>query len=164
MSDFEDVQKLIRLKRHERPPDDYFDDFLMEFQRRQRSELLNRSARSLFFERVATYFSGFGKPGWVYGAGAAYAVAMLVFFAIPRNQEQAKAPASPEQVNMISPLLTEDPVQLVPTPSLRDGREAASSRYYPVDRSKVSPLLSEDGFNLLDKESEKEPLKDIEWF
>ena len=80
MSDFEDIQKLIRLKRHEAPPAEYFDEFLSEFQRRQRSELLRRSARSILMERVSTYFSDFGKRNWVYAAGAAYALIMVGFY------------------------------------------------------------------------------------
>ena len=38
------VSKLLRLKRYEQPPPGYFDDFLREFQRRQRAEALRRPA------------------------------------------------------------------------------------------------------------------------
>ena len=75
MSDFEDIQTLIRLKRHERPSPDFVDDFVRSFQQRQRAELLNNSARGLLWERVTTYFDGIFAPKWAL-AGAA-AVAML---------------------------------------------------------------------------------------
>lgn len=77
-----DIEKLIRLKRYEKPSDGYFEDFLTEFQDRQRSELLRRSARSLFFERVGTYFSGFSQRQWIYAGSAAYAAVTIGFFLI----------------------------------------------------------------------------------
>lgn len=66
MSEFDDIQRLIRLKRHELPPEDFVDDFVASFQQRQRAELLNRSARGLLWERVTTYFDGLMTPkyGW----------------------------------------------------------------------------------------------------
>ncbi len=78
--DYQELQRLLRLKQYERPPEGYFDEFLLEFQSRQRQELLRRSAHSIFFERVGTYFSGFaqvGKAGWIYGGVGAYAAVMI---------------------------------------------------------------------------------------
>ena len=69
--DDDHIVKLIRLKRFEKPREGYFEDFVSEFQCRQRSELLRRSAHGIFFERVATYFSSFGGQPWLIGAGAA---------------------------------------------------------------------------------------------
>ena len=78
-----DIVKLIRLKRFERPQDGYFEDFVSEFQCRQRSELLRGSARGLFCERVATYFSSFGlgrqQPWWIGAGAAAVLVVSLVY-------------------------------------------------------------------------------------
>ncbi len=94
MSEFKDVQKLIALKRYERPSDDYFERFIDEFRQRQRQELLNKSARGILFERVQTWMNGLGKQGWVYGAGVAYAVVMLGFFLIPQSQEPSVSPVA----------------------------------------------------------------------
>lgn len=85
MNENDDVQKLIRLKRYESPSDDYFERFLDDFRQRQRSELLNTSARGILFERVQTWMSGMGKQSWIYGAGAAYATLMFGFFLMPQH-------------------------------------------------------------------------------
>lgn len=72
--DFEDIQRLIRLKRYEKPPEGFVDDFLLAFQHRQRAELLQKSARGLLWERMATYFDGLLNPKFAWGAAAAAVV------------------------------------------------------------------------------------------
>lgn len=81
MSEFEDIQNLIRLKRHEQPSENFVEVFLVSFQQRQREELLNQSARGLLWERVTTYFDGLFAPklSWA-GAMAVAALGMFVFF------------------------------------------------------------------------------------
>lgn len=58
--------KLLRLKRYESPPEGYFTSFLEEFHRRQREDVLKRSSRSLFLERLNTYFADLGDQKWAY--------------------------------------------------------------------------------------------------
>ena len=82
-SEEEDIQKLIRLKRHESPPEGYFEDFLEEFQTRQRGELLKQSSFGLFKDRLGTWFRELGSIKWVAGAGAAYAGVMVAIFMWP---------------------------------------------------------------------------------
>lgn len=77
MSEFDHIQKLIRLKRHERPPEGFVEDFLVSFQERQRSEMLRGSARGLLWERVTTYFSEILNPKWVWAGATAAAVVLL---------------------------------------------------------------------------------------
>lgn len=74
MNEFEETQKIIGLKRYEKPPEGYLDDFVEEFHKRQRVELMKRSSRSLFFERLGTYLPDFGKQRWLVAGGAACAV------------------------------------------------------------------------------------------
>jgi hypothetical protein len=71
MSEFEDIQRLIRLKRYETPGEDFVDDFVTQFHQRQRSELLRQSARGLLWERVATYFDDLMAPKWAMAAATA---------------------------------------------------------------------------------------------
>lgn len=77
MSEFEDIQKLIRLKRYEKPPEDFVEDFLASFKDRQRAEMLHRSARGLLWERVTTYFAEFLTPKWAWAGASVAAVALL---------------------------------------------------------------------------------------
>tara|TARA_B110000879_G_scaffold119406_1_gene158554 strand:- start:14618 stop:15058 length:441 start_codon:yes stop_codon:yes gene_type:complete len=97
-----ELQDLIRLKKYEQPEDGYFDDFLVEFQQRQRSEMLKTSARGLLIERAKAWFYEFGAMRWVLGAGAAYATLALVFNFIPseKSEEPAMGATFAEGVNM----------------------------------------------------------------
>jgi hypothetical protein len=62
------VSKLLRLKRYEKPPPSYFDDFLREFQRRQRAEALRRPAWAVFWDRVTSIAPTFRVPQLAYAA------------------------------------------------------------------------------------------------
>ena len=86
-----EVRDLLRLKRYEQPSEDYFEDFVDEFHRRQREELLKRSARSLLAERLSVWLREMGVAKWAYGAGLAYAVLMVGFFVWPRGGTEHQA-------------------------------------------------------------------------
>lgn len=116
---FEQVQQLIALKRHEQPDDAYFEEFLDEFHRRQRQELLQRSSRSLFFERVGTWFKDTSKWNFVLAGGATYAAVALALFFIPKAQESSvpsalpTAPVKhvvPEKEDMLKPDKDKEPI------------------------------------------------------
>lgn len=74
-SEFEAVQRLIRLKRFEQPEEGFTDNFLREFHQRQRAELLKQSAFELLGERVMTWWRNLLVPKWgMVGAAAAVCV------------------------------------------------------------------------------------------
>ena len=54
MDEFNDneIAKLLRLKRYEQPPPGYFENFLHEFHRRQRDELLRQPLWRICWERA----------------------------------------------------------------------------------------------------------------
>jgi len=54
MDDFDDreIATLLRLKRHEQPPPRYFENFLHEFHRRQRDELLRQPLWRICLDRA----------------------------------------------------------------------------------------------------------------
>lgn len=99
---FQDVQQLVALKRHEQPNDAYFEEFLDEFHRRQRQDLLQRSSRSLFFERVGTWFSMGSKMRFVYAGGAAYAAVILGFFFWPKQDVTTKPALDTVPIHYVS--------------------------------------------------------------
>jgi hypothetical protein len=50
-----DIATLLRLKRYEQPPPGYFDNFLHEFHRRQRAELLKQPLWRLALQRTQDF-------------------------------------------------------------------------------------------------------------
>ncbi|MBL9129829.1 MAG: hypothetical protein JNG86_01425 [Verrucomicrobiaceae bacterium] len=87
--EFENLQRLIRLKRHESPGEGFTEAFLTRFHQRQREEMLRKSSIELFFERISTRFEEFMTPRWAL-AGAA---ALLVGFgAWAYTSQPANAP------------------------------------------------------------------------
>ena len=72
--DFKDLQTLLRLKRHEAPPTEYFEDFLFEFHRRQRAELLRRPLWRLALDRLDGALPAFTPARYAYAGSCALAV------------------------------------------------------------------------------------------
>ena len=77
------LQRLLRLKQFERPPQDYADGFLDRFHERQRADLMNGSAFSLLADRAAAWLDGLRRPAVLWGAGLAYAAFMLILWRWP---------------------------------------------------------------------------------
>ena len=135
MSDFEDLEKLIRLKRYEKPPDDYYDEFFSEFQARQRSEMLRQSAHGLFFERVSAWMWGLGNWRWLYAGGAAYAAVMIVVFLRPVSEMFAESDGK----------TTETQISEVPAVGEKKGFKPKSTESQPVKNDESSKGESASG-------------------
>jgi hypothetical protein len=73
----EDIATLLRLKRHEQPPPGYFDNFLSEFHRRQRAELLKQPAWRIALDRVRDFMLELNVPALTSAPAAAAAVVIL---------------------------------------------------------------------------------------
>ncbi|PYL60585.1 MAG: hypothetical protein DMF31_04155, partial [Verrucomicrobia bacterium] len=59
MDEFDDseIVRLLRLKRYEQPPPGYFENFLHEFHRRQRDELLRQPLWRICLERAHSFIT-----------------------------------------------------------------------------------------------------------
>jgi hypothetical protein len=64
MDQFNDneIATLLRLKRHEQPPPGYFDNFLHEFHRRQRDELLREPVWKIVLQRAQDFMFRLNVP------------------------------------------------------------------------------------------------------
>lgn len=74
----EQLRALLRLKRYELPPPDYFDGLLRDVHRRQRAELLQRPLWKIAFERMQTFFGEHSMSP----ASYAGAMATLLIFGV----------------------------------------------------------------------------------
>ena len=84
------MHKIIKLKRYEQPPDGYYEDFLREFHRRQRAELLKPSISTLIMERLSGLIPELRVPALAF-AGAAV-VALIASIAIIRDTPRQETP------------------------------------------------------------------------
>jgi hypothetical protein len=76
MENFDDneIGKLLRLKRYEQPPPGYFENFLHEFHRRQRDELLRQPIWSVLWHRISDSLFRLNIPSLTSMPAAAAAV------------------------------------------------------------------------------------------
>ncbi len=91
----EEIGALLALKRHERPEEGYFDDFLREFHQRRREEEMLKSGPSGWLRRFSGWFSNLGASRWAYGAGLAYATVAALFLLVPDAPREQAAPPVP---------------------------------------------------------------------
>jgi hypothetical protein len=75
-----DIATLLRLKRYEMPPPAYFENFLHEFHRRQRDELLRQPLWRICLERAHDFMFKLNVPSLT--SYPAAATALLVFAAV----------------------------------------------------------------------------------
>ena len=87
----EPMHRVIRLKRYEQPPEEYFEDFLREFHQRQRAELLRPSLFALLWMRLLSLIPDVRVPAMTYGVSAA---AALLAGAVIMWNPQPRTPSS----------------------------------------------------------------------
>ncbi len=84
-----DLQKLLRLKRYEQPPPDYFARFLEEFHERQRTEIIRQPLWRIAWERLVSAIPDFHVPRMAYAT--VVAAALVVSTVIVVNQDSSPA-------------------------------------------------------------------------
>lgn len=98
--DENDIGKLLRLKKYEQPPPGYFENFLHEFHRRQRDELLRQPVWSVLWQRLSDSLFRLNIPSLTsYPAAVAAvlvcaAVVSLKVYQAPQSSEIAMAESS----------------------------------------------------------------------
>lgn len=91
MNEFEDIQRLIRLKRFEQPEEGFTENFLQQFHQRQRAEMLKQSSVELLLERVTTWWDHLLVPKWSMAAAAVAVCALSVWMLSPRADKPGAA-------------------------------------------------------------------------
>ena len=136
--DPDDISKLLRLKRFEQPPPEYFEKFLEEFKDRQRAQLLRDPAWRIAWDRVVA-FIGEQMPariGYGLASTAVLVAAAIASFNILENRPveivaSNSAPATqqsaPAQTASLD--LTSQQVQLPDLPSLAHTATFTTPRY-----------------------------------
>jgi hypothetical protein len=90
----EQIGKLLRLKKYEQPPAGYFEDFLHEFHRRQRDELLREPVWRIALQRSQEFLFRLNIPGLA--SYPALATALVICAAVI----SLKVYQTPETVNV----------------------------------------------------------------
>jgi len=139
MDEFNDneIARLLRLKRYEQPPPGYFENFLHEFHRRQRDELLRQPLWRICLERAHAFMLGLdvrSLASYPTAVAAVLVCAAVISLKISQPPETARvalqsppvlsAPASAEgEWNLASPVAT----QILRTQPVRSFHESAQT-------------------------------------
>jgi hypothetical protein len=89
----DEIARLLRLKRYEQPPPAYFENFLSEFRRRQRGELLRQPMWRICFERAqgfAVQYNVRSLASYVAGIAAVVACAAVISIRIYQQPEHVQ--------------------------------------------------------------------------
>ncbi len=139
MEEFNDneITKLLRLKKYEQPPPGYFENFLHEFHRRQRDELLRQPLWRICIDRARDFLSSFNlstltsSPAAVTAVLVCAAIISLRIYQTPqpatvavKDRPVLAVPANiDEQWTLASPVAT----RVFTTRSLRNITESAQT-------------------------------------
>jgi hypothetical protein len=95
-----DLQKLIRLKRFEQPPEDFVDNFVAEFARRQRVAQMKPSWWTHVRESFSEFMASWSTPQWAMATAAA-AIAVAAIVSQTKGDAQREPNANVLEVNRV---------------------------------------------------------------
>ena len=124
----EQIGKLLRLKKYEQPPPGYFENFLHEFHRRQRDELLKEPVWRIALQRTQDFLFRLNIPGLA--SYPALATALVICAAVI----SLKVYQTPETVNVAA----QNRAPVVATTTIPDSQWSLSS---PVTTRDLGPSL-----------------------
>jgi hypothetical protein len=125
----DEIGKLLRLKKYEQPPPGYFDNFLHEFHRRQRDELLREPLWRIGLQRAQDFLFRLNVPGL--SSYPAMATALVICAAVI----SLKISQAPEGVNVAS----QDRTPAIATTTVPDSAWSLSK---PVTTRDLGPSLA----------------------
>jgi len=133
--DNDDISKLLRLKRFEQPPPEYFENFLQEFQHRQRAQMLRDPAWRIAIDRLWAFF-GEQMPariGYGLASTAVLVAAAITSFHILEVQPVAEvattAAPGPAPAAQTASLYFDSQVQLPNLPAMTHTASFSQPRY-----------------------------------
>jgi hypothetical protein len=124
----EQIGKLLRLKKYEQPPPGYFDNFLHEFHRRQRDELLKEPVWRIALQRAQDFMFRLNVPGLASYPAAVTALLICV------GVVSLKVYQTPEAMNVAA----QNRAPVVATTTLSDSNWSLSN---PVTTRDLGPSL-----------------------
>ena len=124
----DEIGKLLRLKKYEQPPPGYFDNFLHEFHRRQRDELLREPLWRIGLQRAQDFLFRLNVPGLT--SYPAAVTALLICAAVI----SLKVYQTPETVNVAA----QNRTPVIATTTVPDSAWSLSN---PVTTRELGPSL-----------------------
>ena len=136
----DDIAQLLRLKRYEQPPASYYENFLSEFRRRQRDELLRQPVWRICFERAHGFALRHNVRPYPAGVAVVVACAAVVSIKIYQQPEHVQIAVESSPVPSTPPANAEREFNLAPSAMPRTFN--AELNFLPGSRD--IPLLPAD--------------------
>lgn len=144
--DDDTLSKLLRLKRYEQPPPEYFEKFLQEFQLRQRSELLRRPAWRIALDRLEALFDQFNLSRLSYAGASVGVLVAAGFFTVNMLQHPGGGTLALNASNNVSNPSTGTQIAQLSQSPLIDGSGVADVQVPVQVATASSPAYSNPAY------------------